>query len=130
MTFKKRYLRLVHLLFIVLLLIQLLPDKLSGDTYAQYVVWFAVGVEILTLIVSSFIKKPIGLTLFVDIVSFIYGLLIAWTLATAKFNFTFAATAAIILLLFLGATWFRRDTWRPGCAPRMLVGLVNKRAKP
>ena len=86
MTFKKRYLRLVHLLFIVLLLIQLLPDKLSGDTYAQYVVWFAVGVEILTLIVSSFIKKPIGLTLFVDIVSFIYGLLIAWTLATAKFN--------------------------------------------
>ena len=86
MTFKKRYLRLVHLLFIVLLLIRLLPDKLSGDTYAQYVVWFAVGVEILTLIVSSFIKKPIGLTLFVDIVSFIYGLLIAWTLATAKFN--------------------------------------------
>ena len=86
MTFKKRYLRLVHLLFIVLLLIQLLPDKLSGDTYAQYVVWFAVGVEILTLIVSTFIKKPIGLTLFVDIVSFIYGLLIAWTLATAKFN--------------------------------------------
>ena len=72
---------MVHLLFIVLLLIQLLPDKLSGDTYAQYVVWFAVGVEILTLIVSSFIKKPIGLTLFVDIVSFIYGLLIAWTLA-------------------------------------------------
>ena len=86
MTFKKRYLRLVHLLFIVLLLIQLLPDKLSGDTYAQYVIWFVVGVEILTLIVSAFIKKREGLNLFTDIVSFVYGLLIAWTLATAKFN--------------------------------------------
>ncbi len=84
MTIKKRYLRVVHALFIVLLLIQLLPDQLSGDTYAQYVIWFAVGVEALTLLVSSFIKKPVGLNLFTDIVSFIYGLLIAWTLATAK----------------------------------------------
>ena len=86
MTIKKRYFRVVHALFIVLLLIQLLPDQLSGDTYAQYVIWFAVGVEVLTLLVSSFIKKSVGLNLFTDIVSFIYGLLIAWTLATAKFN--------------------------------------------
>ena len=86
MTLKKRYLRTVHFLFIALLLVQLLPDKLTTDTYAGYVIWFAVGVEILTLIVSALIKKPLGLTLFVDIVSFIYGLLIAWTLATAKFN--------------------------------------------
>ena len=86
MTIKKRYLRVVHVFFIVFLLIQLLPDQLSGETYAQYVIWFAVGVEALTLLVSSFIKKPVGLNLFTDIVSFIYGLLIAWTLATAKFN--------------------------------------------
>ena len=86
MTIKKRYLRVVHVFFIVFLLIQLLPDKLKGETYAQYVIWFAVGVEALTLLVSSFIKKPVGLNLFTDIVSFIYGLLIAWTLATAKFN--------------------------------------------
>ena len=86
MTIKKRYLRVVHALFIVLLLIQLLPDKLKGETYAQYVIWFVVGVEILTLIVSAFIKKREGLNLFTDIVSFVYGLLIAWTLATAKFN--------------------------------------------
>ena len=56
MTIKKKYLRVVHALFIVLLLIQLLPDQLSGDTYAQYVIWFAVGVEVLTLLVSSFIN--------------------------------------------------------------------------
>ena len=59
-------------------------NKIGGEE--GYVIWFAVGVEILTLIVSALIKKPLGLTLFVDIVSFIYGLLIAWTLATAKFN--------------------------------------------
>ena len=39
-----------------------------------------------TLILSALIKKPASLNLFVDIVAFIYGLLIAWTLATAKFN--------------------------------------------
>ena len=94
MTLKKRYLRTVHFLFIALLLVQLLPDKLTTDTYAGYVIWFAVGVEILTLIVSALIKKPLGLTLFVDIVSFIYGLLIAWTLATAKFNLLKPSLAA------------------------------------
>jgi len=86
MTIKKRYLRTVHFLFLALLLIQLIPNQLNTETYAHYVVWFAVGVEILTLLVSSVIKKPAGLTLFADIVSFIYGLLIAWTLATEKFN--------------------------------------------
>ena len=86
MTLKKRYLRVVHALFIVFLLIQLIPDSLTTDTAAAYSIWFVVGVEVLTLIISAFIKKPVSLNLFVDIVGFIYGLLIAWTLATAKFN--------------------------------------------
>ena len=86
MTLKKRYLRVVHALFIVFLLIQLIPDSLTTDTAAAYSIWFVVGVDVLTLIISAFIKKPVSLNLFVDIVGFIYGLLIAWTLATAKFN--------------------------------------------
>ena len=86
MTLKKRYLRVVHALFIVFLLIQLIPDSLTTDTAAAYVIWFVIGVEALTLIVSALIKKPVSLDLFVDIVAFIYGLLIAWTLATAKFD--------------------------------------------
>lgn len=86
MTWKKRYLRVVHLLFIILMLIQFIPNSLTTETYASYVVKFAIGVEILTLIASAFIKKPLGLNLFVDIVAFVYGLLIAWTLATAKFD--------------------------------------------
>ena len=82
----RRYFRVVHALFAVLMLIQFIPDKLASETYASYAIWFAVGVEVLTLVVSAIIKKPLALNLFVDIVSFIYGLLIAWTLATAKFN--------------------------------------------
>lgn len=86
MTLKNRYLKVVHALFIVLILIQFLPDKLPAYTYASYLIWFAIGTEAVTLIASSLIKKKEGLDLFADIVTFIYGLLIAWTLATAKFN--------------------------------------------
>ena len=67
----RRYFRVVHALFAVLLLIQLIPDQLTTETYASYVLWFAIGVEVFTLIVSAFIKKPKGLNIFVDIVAFI-----------------------------------------------------------
>ena len=59
--FLKRYFRVVHGLFAVLLLIQFLPDKLTTETYVSYVIWFAVGVEIFTLILSGFIKKTASL---------------------------------------------------------------------
>ena len=51
--FFRRYFRVVHMLFAVLLLIQLLPDQLATETYASYSIWFAVGVEALTLIACS-----------------------------------------------------------------------------
>lgn len=86
MSLKKRYFRVVHLFFIVLLLVQILPNKLTTEIYTSYVIWFAVGVEVLTLVITSLLKKEAGVNLFVDIVAFIYGLLIAWTLATAKLN--------------------------------------------
>ena len=59
--FFRRYFRVVHILFAVLLLIQLLPDQLATETYASYAIWFAVGVEALTLIASALIKKPAAL---------------------------------------------------------------------
>ena len=68
MTIKKRYLRVVHLLFIILMLIQLIPNALTTETYASYVIKFAIGLEVITLIASALIKKPLGLNLFVDIV--------------------------------------------------------------
>lgn len=84
MTLGKRFLRVTNLLFIVLLAVQFLPDKISKDARTSYVIWFAVGAEVLVLISSAVIKKPQSLNLFLDITGFLFGFLIIWTLATAK----------------------------------------------
>ncbi len=86
MTLKQRYFRVTNLLFLILIAVQFLPDKIAKEPQSAYVLWFAVGVEILVLIVSALIKKPQGLSLFLDIVGFLFVLLILWTLATAKLN--------------------------------------------
>ena len=86
MTLGKRFLRATNLLFIVLLAVQFLPDKISKDPRTSYVIWFAVGAEALVLISSALIKKPQSLNLFLDITGFLFGFLIIWTLATAKFD--------------------------------------------
>ena len=86
MSFKKRFIRTTNLLFLILILVQLLPNAIEGETFASYTVWFAMGVEILVLAISALSKKEKNLHLFLDIISFIYVLLILWTLATVKFN--------------------------------------------
>lgn len=86
MTLRKRFFRVTNLLFVVLLAIQFLPDKISKEPETSYVIWFAVGVEVLVLIASALIKKPQNLNLFLDIIGFLLGFLILWTLTTAKFN--------------------------------------------
>lgn len=40
MTLKKRFLRVTNLLFVVLLAVQFLPDKISKDPQTAYVIWF------------------------------------------------------------------------------------------
>ena len=87
MTLKKRYLRIAHLLFIALLLIQLLPDQSTKATYTSSLVKFAIGVEVIVLIASSLIKKEESLALLVDIAGFIFIRLAAWSLATAKYDY-------------------------------------------
>ena len=86
MTLKKRYLRVVHLLFIALLLIQLLPDKSTKEVFTGSLVVFAVAAEVIVLAASSFIKKEESLKLLADIAGFIFVVLGIWSLATAKFN--------------------------------------------
>ncbi|MBR4362911.1 MAG: ABC transporter permease subunit [Ruminococcus sp.] len=86
MTLKKRYLRVVHLLFIALLLIQLLPDKSTKEVFTGSLVLFAVAAEVIVLAASSFIKKEESLKLIADIAGFIFVVLGIWSLATAKFN--------------------------------------------
>lgn len=86
MTLKQRYFRITNLLFICLIAVQFLPDNITKDSKSAYVLWFAIGVETLVLIVSALIKKTQGLNLFLDVVGFLFVLLILWTLATAKLN--------------------------------------------
>ncbi len=86
MTIKKRFLRVTNLLFLILIAVQFLPNQISKDPETSYVLWFAIGAEILVILVSVFAKKEQGLNLFLDIFAFLYGLLILWTLATSKFN--------------------------------------------
>ena len=86
MTLKKRYLRVTHLLFIALLLIQLLPDKSTKEVFTGSLIAFAIGVEVVFLALSSLIKKEQSLTLLADIAGFIFVILGIWSLATAKFN--------------------------------------------
>lgn len=86
MSLQKRFMRVTNLLFVILIAVQFLPDKVSADTFTSYVISFAVGVEAVVLIVSALLKKPKGLNLFLDIIGFLYVFLILWTLATAKFN--------------------------------------------
>ena len=86
LDWKERFLRVVNILFALLLLIQLLPNHNSVDPKTLYLIGFAVLLEIVVLVVSALIKNRAAHTLFIDIIAFLYGLLILWTLATAKFN--------------------------------------------
>jgi NitT/TauT family transport system permease protein len=64
-----------------------LPDRSAKPVYTSSLIGFAVGIEAIVLAVSSFIKKENSLALLLDITGFIFILLGAWSLATAKFNY-------------------------------------------
>ena len=84
--FHRRLRRWCHVFFAIFLLIQFLPDRVRGDPHAGYALAFIAGMEVLTLLISVCIKKEPGLNLFLDIMGFVYILLIGWTLLTAKWN--------------------------------------------
>ena len=86
MTAKERYLRIPHVLFVILIAVQLLPDTITKEARSAYVIWFAAALEVLALLVSAWVKKKQSLDLFLDIIGFLFGFLILWTLATAKLN--------------------------------------------
>lgn len=86
MTLKQRYLRVTNLLFVILIAVQFLPDRITEEPKTAYILWLATGIELIVLTVSVLSKKPHQLSLFLDIVGFIFVALILWTLATAKLN--------------------------------------------
>lgn len=87
MTWKNRFLRVTHLLFIALLLIQLLPNQSTKEVCTSSLVKFVIAVEAVTIAASIIIKKRESLSLLLDIVGFVYVFLALWSLATAKYNY-------------------------------------------
>ncbi|MEE5992959.1 MAG: ABC transporter permease subunit [Oscillospiraceae bacterium] len=87
LDFKSKLFRVTHLLFLVLVGIQFIPDNPAiSNPHTSYLIGFAVILEAITLVSLPFLKKKESLNLFLDIVGFLYGFLIVWTLLTAKFN--------------------------------------------
>lgn len=86
MTLKERFLRIPHLWFLLLLLVQFLPDASEGEYYTAYVIGFAVILELLYLIVSVFSKKASSVSEFGKLLSVIEILVILWVLFGSKFD--------------------------------------------
>lgn len=86
MTIKARFLRMTHIFFAILMLIQLLPDKSQKEVCTSSLIAFAIAAEAVVIILSFLIKRKESLSLTLDIFGFIYVFLTAWTLATAKFD--------------------------------------------
>lgn len=100
MTIKARFLRITHIFFAILMLIQLLPDKSQKEVCTSSLIVFAIATEAVVIILSFLIKKKESLSLTLDIFGFIYVFLTVWTLATAKFdllnNLLFPAPGKVI----------------------------------
>lgn len=86
MNLGKRFLSITNLLFFILIAVQFLPDKIDKEAHSSYVIWLAVGIEVLVIVLTFVLKKAEGFNLVKDIVGFIYAFLIIWTLLTAKFD--------------------------------------------
>lgn len=86
MTIKARFLRITHIFFAILMLIQLLSDKSQKEVCTSSLIVFAIATEAVVIILSFLIKKKESLSLTLDIFGFIYVFLTVWTLATAKFD--------------------------------------------
>ena len=86
MTLKSRIFRVTHMLFVILLLVQLLPDRSTKEVCTGALIAFAIGLEAVTIGLSFLMKKKESLSLLLDIVGFIFVLLTIWSLATAKWN--------------------------------------------
>ncbi|MBR7085784.1 MAG: hypothetical protein IKI37_11540, partial [Oscillospiraceae bacterium] len=83
---KQRYLKLTHVLFLLLLGVQFLPDHEGiSEPHTSWLIGFSLIIELIALAVTPFYKKRESLNLFLDIIGFIYVFLFLWTLFTAKF---------------------------------------------
>lgn len=86
MTLKERFLRVPHLLFLLLLLVQLLPDAKEGEYQTSYVVGFAVILEVVYLLVAIFSKKVVTISEVGKLLGVIEVVAILWVLFGPKLD--------------------------------------------
>lgn len=63
MTIKARFLRMTHIFFTILMLIQLLPDKSQKEVCTSSLIVFAIVAEAVVIILSFLIKRKESLSL-------------------------------------------------------------------
>ncbi|MEE1013370.1 MAG: ABC transporter permease subunit [Clostridia bacterium] len=83
-----RILNITNILYILLWLVQFLPNRTSGDTgqIAAFTVVFLSAIEVIFLLVSVFgYNKPLYTTA-KSIINTVFTILLLWILLTAKFN--------------------------------------------
>lgn len=85
-TWKNRIFSFPNLFFIIFLVIQLIPNKVAEAPNTEYSVGFMLILEALSIVFSLLVRRKETLHLFQDIICFVYGFLILWTLVTEKFN--------------------------------------------
>ncbi len=86
MTWRKRFLRIPHIWFLALLLIQLLPDAKEGDYYPVYVIGSAVILELFYLLVSLFSRKKETISETGKLLSVVEILVLLWVLFGPKLD--------------------------------------------
>ena len=86
MTWKERFLRIPHIWFVLLLLIQLLPDAKEGNYFVSYVVGLAILIEVFYLLVSIFSRKVSTISETGKLLGVIEILVILWELFGQKFG--------------------------------------------
>ncbi|MDR0248610.1 MAG: ABC transporter permease subunit [Oscillospiraceae bacterium] len=92
----KRLFIIPNALFIILLLIQLLPDKpYRVADYPQYTVALALALEALLLAGSFLLKKDGARHVFTDVMGVVFAFLIFWVLATIKLDLPGNAKQAV-----------------------------------
>jgi NitT/TauT family transport system permease protein len=85
LTIGNRFFKAAHVLFIVTLLINLVPDRAANPS-PLYAVVFVLALEAVLIVSCALLKniRPINLT--ADIIAFVYLFILLWTLFTAKLN--------------------------------------------
>lgn len=82
--FRQRYFHLFQILFLLLLLAQLLPNRVQTDPQTAYLLGFAVLAWLMALLCLSIIRERRKQVLAADLFAVLFGFLLLWTLCGPK----------------------------------------------